>query len=80
MASVNSRLISSGIVRSKLRRPASTWATFTPSFTAASAQPTVLLTSPNTTKPSGLFLSKCSSYRSRMRAVCAPCDPDPTSR
>ena len=52
-ASVRRRLISSGIVRSKLRRPASTWATGIPSLTAASAQATVLLTSPKTTVAAG---------------------------
>ena len=35
--SVSTRLCSSGIARSKLRRPASIWATGMPSFTAASA-------------------------------------------
>ena len=46
--SVRMRLISSGIVRSKLRSPASTCATRTPSLAATSAQAIVELTSPTT--------------------------------
>ena len=44
--SVTIRLISSGIVRSKLRSPASTWASGMPSFAATRAAATVELTSP----------------------------------
>ena len=44
--SVSRRLISSGIESSKLRSPASTWASGTPSFAAARAAPRVELTSP----------------------------------
>ena len=44
--SVSRRLISSGIESSKLRSPASTWATGTPSLAAAIAAPRVELTSP----------------------------------
>ena len=46
--SVSTRLISSGIARSKLRRPASTCTTGTPFLTATSAQARVELTSPTT--------------------------------
>ena len=45
--SVTNRLISSGIVRSKLRRPASTCATGISSFAATSVQAIVELTSPD---------------------------------
>ena len=51
--SVSTRLISSGIVRSQLRSPASTCATRTPSLPATSAQARVELTSPTTTTQSG---------------------------
>ena len=67
------------MVRSKLRSPASTWATGTPSFTAASAQATVELTSPNTTGR-GPRLQDSASKRSMICAVCAAWEPEPTSR
>ena len=51
--SVTIRLISSGIVRSKLRRPASMWATGISSLAAVSAAARVELTSPGTTTRSG---------------------------
>ena len=47
--SVRTRLISSGMPQSKERRPASTCATGMPCLAAASAQPSVELTSPATT-------------------------------
>src|SRR5689334_15277159 len=47
------RLISSGMVRSNDRSPASTWATGMPRFTATSAHAIVELTSPTTTTPRG---------------------------
>ena len=78
MASVSSRLISSGIVRSKLRRPASTWATGMPSLTAASAQATVLLTSPKTTVPARTVVHQVRFVplddAGRLRAVRAGAD------
>ena len=49
IASVTSRLISSGIVRSKLRNPASRCATGSKSFFATSAAAAVEFTSPTTT-------------------------------
>ena len=52
--SVSTRLISSGMPRSKLRSPASTCATGTPFFTATSVQASVELTSPTTTTQDGL--------------------------
>ena len=54
------RLISSGMLRSKLRSPASTCATGRPIFTAVSAAASVELTSPTTTTMSG---RTCSSDR-----------------
>ena len=56
--SVRTRLISSGMVRSKLRRPASTWATGMPSFTAVIVAATVEFTSPTTTTADGRALLK----------------------
>ena len=56
--SVSTRLISSGIVQSAERRPASTCATGMPSFEAASAQARVEFTSPATTTRSGRSLEQ----------------------
>ena len=63
-----------GMERSKLRKPASTWATGTPSLTAASVAAIVELTSPTTTTRSNRPLpggpcSRNASNRSRIRAV-----------
>ena len=69
-ASATIRLISSGIVRSKLRRPDSMWATGMPSFAAVSAAASVELTSPGTITRSGRSSSRTGSRRSIMRAVC----------
>ena len=52
------RLISSGMVRSPLRSPASTWASGMPSFTAVRAAASVELTSPTTTTQSGRALDE----------------------
>ncbi len=49
-----------------------------PSFTAASAPASVELTSPATTTRSGRSSTKACSRPSSARAVCAPCDPEPT--
>ncbi len=66
------RLHSSGIVRSKLRRPDSTWAVGMPSLTAVSTAARVELTSPGTTTRSGFSSSSTGSSRSIVRAViCA---------
>ena len=51
---MRTRLISSGIVQSPDRNPASRWTTGIPSFDAASAQASVELTSPATTTTAGL--------------------------
>ena len=80
IASVRMRLISSGIVRSKLRRPASTWATGTPSLTAVRAQAIVELTSPTTTTASGLLLEhdrlEPLHHLGRLDGVAARADPE----
>ena len=55
IASVTRRLISSGMVRSKLRRPASICTSGTFSFAATSAQATVELTSPDHYNAVGLL-------------------------
>ena len=63
--SVTMRLISSGIVRSQLRNPASTWAMRMPIFAATSAAATVEFTSPYTITQSG----RCAT---QYRLECAP--------
>ena len=70
MVSVRTRLVSSGIVRSKLRRPASTWATGTPALAATSAQLSVEFTSPTTTTVSGAISLRTGSKRVMIAAVC----------
>ena len=57
MWSVTTRLTSSGIERSKLRSPDSTWATAIPSLAAHSAAASVELTSPGTRTRSGRSLA-----------------------
>ena len=78
-SSATIRLISSGIVRSKLRRPDSTWATAIPIFAAVSAAARVELTSPGTTTRSGRSAASTGSSRSIVRAVCWAWLPEPTS-
>ena len=72
------RLISSGIVRSKLRSPDSTWPTGIPSRAAQSAAARVELTSPGTRTRSGRSSRSTGSSRSSTRAVCSPWLPEPT--
>ena len=67
--STSTRLISSGIVRSKLRRPDSMCATGIPSFAAARAPARVELTSPGTISAAGRRCSSTPSIRSIARAV-----------
>ena len=62
-ASVTMRLISSGIVRSKLRSPASTWATRHAQLRRDQAQASVELTSPTTTTRSGRSSTTTGSKR-----------------
>ena len=66
-SSATIRLTSSGIVRSKLRRPDSMWATGMPIFTAVSAAARVELTSPGTITRSGV-----SSIQDRLQPLHRP--------
>ena len=66
-----SRLISSGIVRSKLRSPASTWATGMPSFDATSAAASVELTSPGDEHDVRLALERARARAAPSRAPSA---------
>ena len=78
--SVTTRLISSGIVQSRLLRPASTCATLKPSFAVTSAAATVEFTSPYTSTTSGRVSRHTGSKRCMMSAVWPACEPEPTSR
>ena len=64
----------------RLRSPASTCATGTPSLAATRAAARVELTSPTTTTMSGRSSSTTRSKRTITAAVCSACDPVPTSR
>jgi len=74
------RLISSGMLRSKLRKPASTCATLMPSLAHTSVQARVELTSPTTTTQSGRSCSHTGSKAAITLAVCTACEPEPTPR
>ena len=74
------RLISSGIVLSNERSPASTCASGTPSFAPASAAPIVEFTSPYRTASDGEFSRNSRSMPTSTSAVCVACVPDPTPR
>jgi len=78
--SVRRRFTSSGIPMSKLRRPASTWATGTPSFTAASAPARVEFVSPSTITSRGRSSTRTFSSASSMRPVIRPWEPEPMPR
>ncbi len=78
--SVTMRFVSSGIVRSKLRSPASTCATGTSSFAATSEHASVEFTSPTTATRSGRSRSTTPSKAVMILAVCAACEPEPTPR
>ena len=81
IASVTSRLISSGMVRSKLRRPASTCPTGTPSFAATSAARERRVHVAGHEHEVGLApRAATGSRRSITRAVCCACEPEPTPR
>ena len=69
MASVRIRLTSSGIPRSKLRRPASTYTILIPIFAATRAQAMVKLTSPTTSRKSGRCSRSTGSIRFMISAV-----------
>jgi hypothetical protein len=77
--SATMRLVSSGMVRSNERRPASMWPMGIWSFAATSAAASVELTSPGTSTTSGETSSRIGSRRSITRAVCCACEPEPTS-
>ena len=62
--SVTTRLTSSGMLQSRLRSPASTWATLIPSLAATSEHATVLFTSPTTVTTSTSASAKTFSTRS----------------
>src|SRR5207247_1322685 len=70
----------SGIARSKLRRPASTCASGSRNFAHTIAAASVEFTSPTTTVRSGRSSASTGSMRSITLAVCAACEPAPTSR
>ena len=76
--SVRTRLISSGIVQSNERRPASTWATGMPSLAAARVAASVELTSPPTHDEVGRSSSRSALERlqhaRRLRAVRSRAD------
>jgi len=76
--SVTTRLTSSGMRMSKLRSPASTWATGIQSLAATTLQASVELTSPTTTTRSGLRSRQTFSNSTMTRAVCSAWDPEPT--
>ncbi len=78
--SVRTRLVSSGIARSKDRRPASTWATGMSSLAAASAPARVELVSPYTITIDGLVSTSTCSIASSILPVCAPWDAEPICR
>ena len=78
--SVTTRLISSGIVRSKLRSPASTWASGRCAFEATIAAARVEFTSPYTTTSAGPRASNTRSSATMIAAVCVAWLPDPTPR
>ena len=68
------------MLRSKLRRPASTWATRMPSLAATRAAASVELTSPTTSTTSGRTDCSTGSSRFMTSAVCQACEPEPTPR
>ena len=80
MESVTMRLISSGMVRSKERRPASRWAVLIPSLAAARVAAAVELTSPTTMVRSGRVSRSIFSYSIMTLPVCSACVPLPTLR
>ena len=76
------RLISSGIVRSRERSPASTCATRTggDAFAATTEHASVEFTSPTTTTQSGRSSARTFSNASMMRAVWTAWVAEPTPR
>ncbi len=78
--SVSTRLISSGMLRSPLRSPASTCMTGMSFFTAVSAQAMVELTSPTTSTAAGRCWSRTGSKRCMIALVCMAWVPEPTPK
>jgi hypothetical protein len=68
------------MVRSKERKPASTWATGTNSFTQTRAAATVEFTSPYTTTRSGMRSITTGSKRAMIWLVCCAWEPEPASK
>jgi len=73
-------LISSGMVQSRDRKPASTWAMARPIFDATRATAMVLFTSPATTTTSGFSRASTGSISTITLAVCCAWEPLPTPR
>jgi hypothetical protein len=73
------RFSSSGDDGAKERRPASTCATGTRSFAAASAPTSVELVSPKTTTASGCSFRSAASIAGSRWPVSSPCVPEPDS-
>ena len=73
-------VISSGMRRSKLRRPASTWATGMPSFAAASDPASVEFVSPYTSDRIGALGEEDRLQCHEHPAVWCACPPPPTPR
>jgi len=71
---------SSGMERSPLLKPASTWATGIPSFAAASAPPSVEFVSPWTTTQLGRIFGQVFFDAFENGAVCCAVGRDPTCR
>ena len=76
--SVTTRLISSGMPQSRLRSPASTWASRAPDLAVTSAQPIVEFTSPTTTTTSGRNCATRGSKAAMTFPVWVAWLPDPT--
>src|SRR6266436_2141739 len=76
IASTAIRFFSSGILESKERRPASTWATGRPRCAAARAQASVESTSPTTMARSG---RSCATAASNAASICAARASEPGS-
>ena len=77
---MTTRLTSSGMAQSRLRRPASTCASSAPDFAVTRAQATVELTSPTTTTASGRTESSSGSNAAITRPVCTAWLAEPTWR
>ena len=78
--STTRRLSSSGISRSKLRSPASTWAMGMRRYEAVIAAATVELTSPTTISRSGRFSTNTGCNASMILATISPLAPEPILR